>query len=174
MRPDKFVDDYLLIGPDHRCPLIPFRDRCKVAGLNWREVLAEIRGRYGNGDKGGSPWMPCVRMTMPDGSRPRAYGGFAFRDLPPKLPPLVALIWPHLPYRGPANEFPLPLSMHQLAGACKSRRVAMIRRKEEIWIVRDIDGDFAMVEDLGRDRRYQRDRRKERWEAYLEEFPHPA
>jgi hypothetical protein len=97
------------------------------------------------------------------------------------LSPLVAKIWDHLPYKGPISRFPVPLTVHQLAGACKSKRVAMIRRQEEVLIVSDIDVNYDDVLSLGKDRRtwdddfcIDRVYRDCLWNAYLLNFPHPA
>jgi hypothetical protein len=97
------------------------------------------------------------------------------------LSPLVAKIRPHLPYRGKISEFPVPVSRPQLAAVCKSKRVAMIGRNDDIWIVDETDPDYDTVRSLAKDRRawdgpawcIDREERKELWDAYLNEFPHP-
>jgi hypothetical protein len=170
----KFVDDNLTLGNQRRCPLILFRERCEAVGLTTREVLKEIRSRYGNGSKNYEtgvkpPWMTACRMTMPDGSRPRAFEGFAFRDFE-RLPPTVAKIWDWLPYRGPISEFPVPLTPQQLAGACKFHRIAMFREnKGNVWIAKDTNSEYPIVVRKGKQQRINRQDRKNRAGQRLKE-----
>jgi hypothetical protein len=171
MTADKFVDEYLDLGEQHRCPYFLFVERCKAAGLEPRDVLREIRGRYGNGSSNPvtgvpAPWMNYVRMTMSDGSRPWAYDGFGFKDIQRRLPPLTEKIWPHLPYHGPLAKFPVPMTPHQIAGACRSRRVVMVREKDNVWIVRDVDPDYHEVLQQAKRLRYERKERMKRRLAY--------
>jgi hypothetical protein len=113
-------------------------------------------------------------MKLPDGSRPHAYEGFQFKDIQQPLPPLTAKIWADLPYKGPLNEFlnrfPVPLTAHQLAGAGRSGRVEMVREKDRIWIVRDIDPEYQEVLTKAKRLRYERQERKQqrRWVSTYE------
>lgn len=101
------------------------------------------------------------------------------------LPPLTSRIWDFLPYKGKIDDFPIKVTVNQLGAACKGSadkpgRLAMIRRKDVIWIVRDIDSAYLDVRSLGKARRTWdgkfsrgREERDWLWAEFLAVFPHP-
>lgn len=168
MTPEEFVEKNLQVDTAYCCPRTEFHARCKAAGISASKVLREIRRRHGR-----RTWLDNkLRITLPDGSRPRAIEGFRFKDMAEQIPRgWAGKLWPHLPHQGTIAELAakvgIALTPNQVGWARKSKRLAVLREKQIYTIVRDIDGDdFDRIMDREKLRSEDRTEKKLRRDAY--------